>query len=274
MLRRSMFWLLLLGLGFLASSNANADATLDKIKDRGVLVVGVMLSGPPFGYIDPTTQEQRGVNIDLAKNLAERLGVRLETVPVTPPNRVAFLQQGKVSLLLANMQLTQDRADILTFVPTPYDEVGGAAVVRKGGGIKEWGDLKGKPVCVSQGSNFTKPLAEDYGAQVKGFPSQPESLLALKGGNCLAAVHDGAAVKLMVEDKKSEWGDYEIPIHDDLIPSPSVIWLRKGETDTQAVLDAIVQDWHRSGWLIETAKKNRLPVSPLLIRLHDQLKAS
>ncbi|PKU26668.1 amino acid ABC transporter [Telmatospirillum siberiense] len=269
-----MFWLVLLGLGCFAQTAARADATLDKIKERGVLVVGVMLSGPPFGYIDPTTQEQRGVNIDLAKSLADHLGVRLETVPVTPPTRVAFLQQGKVSLLLANMQWTQDRSEILTFVPTPYDEVGGAAVVRKGSGIKEWANLKGKPVCVSQGSNFTKPLAEDYGAQVKGFPSQPESLLALKGGNCVAAVHDGAAVKLMVEDKKSEWGEYEIPIPNDLIPSPSVIWLRKGETDTQAALDAIVKEWHRTGWLIETAKKNRLPLSPLLNRLHEQFKAS
>lgn len=79
---------------FCTQRDALADATLDKIRDRGTLVVGVMLSGPPFGYIAPETQEQKGLNIDLARSLADHLGVKLETVVVTPPNRVAFLQQG------------------------------------------------------------------------------------------------------------------------------------------------------------------------------------
>jgi polar amino acid transport system substrate-binding protein len=257
----------------LLAGPAHADATLDRIKDQGKVSIGVVLSGPPYGYIDPKTREQKGYVIDLAKSIADHLGVKLDVVTVTPPNRVQFLQQGKVSLLIANMQWTQERSEILTFVPTPYDQVGGAAIVRNGLGITKWEDLRGKPVCVSQGSNFTKPLIETYGAEVKGYPGQPESLLALKGGNCVAAVHDGATVKLMLQDHLEDWAGYAFPIADDLIPSPSVIWLRKGETDAQAALDAIVKDWHRSGWLIETAGRNRLPISPLLVSLHEQLKA-
>jgi len=62
-----------------AGGAAHADATLDRIKAKGKLTVGVILSGAPFGYIDPTTQEQKGLNIDLAKELAKGLGVELAT---------------------------------------------------------------------------------------------------------------------------------------------------------------------------------------------------
>jgi polar amino acid transport system substrate-binding protein len=247
-----------ISLATLAATEASADATLDRIKGRGKLTVGVILSGAPFGYIDPASQEQKGYNVDLAKALAADLGVELETVTVTPPNRVQFLQQGKVDILIANMQYTEDRAKILDYVPTPYDRAGGAAVVRKDSGLKDWADLKGKPVCISQGSNYAQPLAEEYGAIVKGLPSQPESLLALQGGNCVAAVHVGATVGLLLVDRADEWKDYAIPFPTELIPSDSVIWLRKGEIDTQAALDNSVKKLHASGKLLEMAKANRL----------------
>jgi len=131
-------------------------------------------------------------------------------------------------------------------------------VVRKDSGLKDWADLKGKPVCISQGSNYAQPLAEDYGAIVKGLPSQPESLLALQGGNCVAAVHVGATVGLLLVDRADEWKDYAIPFPTELIPSDSVIWLRKGESDTQAALDNSIKKLHASGKLLEMAKANRL----------------
>jgi polar amino acid transport system substrate-binding protein len=249
---------LTLAVSALAATHASADSTLDRIKGRGALTVGVILSGAPFGYIDPKSQEQKGYNLDIAKALADDLGVKLETVTVTPPNRVQFLQQGKVDILIANMQYTEERAKVLDYVPTPYDRAGGAAVVRKDSGLKDWTDLKGKPVCVSQGSNYTQPLIETYGATVKALPSQPESLLALQGGNCVAAIHVGGTVALLLADRPEEWKDYAIPFPTELIPSDSVIWLRKGEKDTQAALDNSVKKLHASGKLIEFAKANRL----------------
>ncbi|MFZ4285825.1 transporter substrate-binding domain-containing protein [Variovorax sp. HJSM1_2] len=255
---------------FLAQA-AHADATLDKIKQRGKLVVGVILSGPPFGSIDPVTQKHIGYNVELSEAVAKGLGVALETVQVQPSNRVQFLQQGKVDILIAKMQWTQERSEILSFVPTPFEEVGGAAISKKGSGISKWEDLRGKPVCVSQGSNFTKPLADDYGAQIKAFRGQPESLLALRGGNCVTAVHVSPTLRELVAEN-ADWKEYEIVSRSDLIPSPSVIWLRKGEADTQNAIDKIVQQWHRSGWLIEVEKKNGMTPTPLLYQLHDKFK--
>ncbi|RYI00541.1 MAG: transporter substrate-binding domain-containing protein, partial [Acetobacteraceae bacterium] len=119
---------------------AHADATLDKIKQRGKLSVGIDGASPPFGLLDPATGKVGGYQTDLARDLAKRLGVELETVPVTASTRVQFLQAGKVDLLIANIQWTQERSEILSFAPTPYDLVGGAAMVSKASGIHRWED--------------------------------------------------------------------------------------------------------------------------------------
>ncbi|MBX8514000.1 transporter substrate-binding domain-containing protein [Pseudomonas cichorii] len=254
----------------LCAGLASADATLDKIQERHKISIGVILSGPPFGTIDPKTGEHLGYNVELSREIAKRLNVELETVSVLAPNRVQFLQQGKVDLLIANMQLTEERAQILDYVPTPYEEVGGAALIRKGAGISKWEDLKDKPVCVSQGSNFIKPLQEVYGAQIKAFRSQSESLLSLRGNGCVAAVHVSPTMHTLLGEP--EWSGFEIPLATDLIPSKSVIWVRKGEKDIQARLDAIVRDWHRSGWLIELGNRTGMAPSQALHDLHEQYR--
>lgn len=250
----------LLALAFSSLGAAHADATLDKIKQRGKLSVGVDGPNPPFGLLDTATGKIGGFQSDLAQDIAKRLGVTVETVPVTASTRVQFLQAGKVDLLIANIQWTQERDEILSFSPTPYNLVGGAAVVSKASGIKSWEDLRGKVACVSQGSNFARPLAEQYGAIVKGLRGIPESLLALKGGTCAASVHIQPALFYTLNGPSaSEWKDYQFASKEQLIPSPTVIWTRRGESDTQAYVDKVIQDWHRQGTLLNLARRYGVP---------------
>jgi polar amino acid transport system substrate-binding protein len=254
------------------SASARADATLDKIEQRHQLVVGVLLSGGPFGGIDPATQKPRGLNVELAQELGRRLGAEVQLVPVLPANRVQFLQQGKVDLLIANMEWTAERGEILGFVPTPFYRVGGTAAVLKDSKITHWEDLKNQAVCTSQGSSYVKPLT-DLGVQIKAFKSSSESLLALRGNNCVAAVHDATLINPLLADS-AEWQGYRA-ISPELNPAPSVIWTRRGESDTQARLDPIIQDLHRSGWLIEAQTRNHItPASPALVELQKQFQAN
>ncbi len=244
----------------LVSAPAKADATLDKIKQRGKLSVGIDGISPPFGVLNPATGKVSGFQPELAGDIAKRLGVELETIDVTPATRVQFLQAGKVDLLIANIQWTQERSEILAFAPTPYNLVGGAAMVAKASGIRRWEDLRGKVACVSQGSNFARPLQETYGAIVKGLRGIPESLLALKGGTCAASVHvQPALYQTLHGESAAEWKDYTLATPDQLIPSPTVIWMRRGEADTQALVDKVIRDWHRSGLLLASARKNGVP---------------
>jgi polar amino acid transport system substrate-binding protein len=262
----------MLGALLTVSGFAQADATLDKIQQRHKLVVGVLLSGGPFGSIDPATQAPRGLNVDLANDLGRQLGAEVELVSVLQANRVQFLQQGKVDILIANMEWTPEREQILGHVPTPFYRVGGTAAVPKDSTITRWEDLKGQPVCTSQGSSYVKPLTE-FGAEIKAFKSSSESLLALRGNNCVAAVHDATLINPLLADS-AEWQNYRA-LAPELNPAPSVIWTRRGETDTQARLDPIVKAWHRSGWLIETEQRNHItPASPALVELQKQFQGA
>lgn len=255
-------FLRILASGLLASvaGQAFADATLDKIRARGRLAIGVDGASPPFGFLDTATGQLGGFQVELGRDIARRLGVELEVVPVTASTRVQFLQAGKVDLLIANIQWTQERDGILGFAPTPYNLVGGAAVVAKASGITRWEDLRGKVACVSQGSNFAKPLAETYGAIVKGLVGIPESLLALKGGTCAASVHVQPALYHTLNGPRAvEWKDYVLATKDQLIPSPTVIWIRRGEIDTVTYVDKVIRDWHQSGLLLSLAAKFGVP---------------
>lgn len=235
---------------------ASADATLDKIKQRGKISVGISPPAPPLGVFDPATGKTGGYQAELAADIARRLGAELETVVAPNATRVQLLQSGKIDLLIAAFGWTPEREAILSFAPTPYDLVGGGALVPENSAIKRWEDLKGKAVCMSQGSSYGKLLSENYGAVVKGFRSRAESVLALKGGVCDAAIHDYPELYAKLHnDTMGEWSGYRLATRDQLNPTPIVVWMRKGEADTQAFVDQVVQDWHRSGFVLEQARK-------------------
>ncbi|MFJ5381831.1 transporter substrate-binding domain-containing protein [Cupriavidus sp. CER94] len=272
-MNKSLVSAALLLAGFATAHAAWADATLDKIRQRGKLSVGIDGPSPPFGILDTATGKTGGYQTELAADLARRLGVQLETVPVTASTRVQFLQAGKVDLLVANIQWTQERSEILSFAPTPYDLVGGAAMVSRQSGIQRWEDLRGKVACVSQGSNFAKPLAERYGAIVKGLRGIPESLLALKGGTCAASVHiQPALYQTLNGPNKAEWTAFTLATEDQLIPSPTVVWTRRGEQDTVAFVDTAIRDWHRTGFLLSQASKFGVPDGAYIRPARDRAK--
>jgi hypothetical protein len=85
-----------------------AAQTLDKIKQRGVLVVGSKADYKPFGFRDPAGNIV-GFEPDLGRDVAERLAVKLELEPVVSSNRMQFLQQGKIDLMIATMNDTPER---------------------------------------------------------------------------------------------------------------------------------------------------------------------
>src|SRR5437764_11226107 len=82
--------------------------TLDKVKQRGVIVVGTKADYKPFGFRD-TSGAIVGFEPDLARDVADRLGVKLEIEPVVSSNRMQFLQQGKIDLMIATMNDTAER---------------------------------------------------------------------------------------------------------------------------------------------------------------------
>ena len=113
------------------------------IKQRGTLIVGVKADYPPFGFRSPSG-EIEGIEPTLAADVAKSLGVKLELVPVAASNRVEYLEQGKVDLIIATMNGTMMRRMAVDIVKPHYYAAGYNIMVPKAMNLKSWAELKGK----------------------------------------------------------------------------------------------------------------------------------
>ncbi|MFQ5958538.1 MAG: transporter substrate-binding domain-containing protein, partial [Alphaproteobacteria bacterium] len=138
-----------------------------KVLDRGKLVVGVKADYKPWGFRDPSGAIV-GMEADLAQDVANAMGVELELVPVQSSNRMQFLQQGKIDLMIATMSDRSDRRKVVGIVEPNY-YTSGTNVLAKKGALKTWTDLDGKPVCGKQGAFYNKIVAKRYGAKIVAF---------------------------------------------------------------------------------------------------------
>ena len=116
--------LVLLTLAFSIVS-AGADGavyrTLDEIKVSGEINIGVFSDKYPFGYVDEEGEYQ-GYDVYFARRIGEDLGVKVNYVSTEAANRVAYLEAGKVDIVLANFTVTEERAEKVDFA-LPYMNV-------------------------------------------------------------------------------------------------------------------------------------------------------
>lgn len=101
-----------------APTSAQDGSIIERIKSEGVLRVAVPEDTPFFGTVG-LNGEHEGYDIDVARMAAQDLGVELELVPVTSANRIPFLTSGKVDLVIANMGVKPERAEVINF-SNPY----------------------------------------------------------------------------------------------------------------------------------------------------------
>ena len=132
---------------------------VQKIVDRGVLRVGVKNAVLGFGFQDELTGEYTGMEISLAKKIAEYLGVDVEFTAVTAATRTELLDSGDIDCVLATFTITEERKKSWDFT-TPYYTDYVTVLVEDASGIKTLGDLLDKKVGVSSGSTSAKALVK------------------------------------------------------------------------------------------------------------------
>ena len=147
-----------------AAENGVADpasygSDVQAIINRGVLKVGVKSDVLGFGYMDPLTSEYEGMEIDLAKKLAEFLGVDVEFTTVTAATRTELLDSGDIDCVMATFTITDERKQSWDFT-TPYYTDYITVLVKDSSNIKTLEDLKDKTVGVSSGSTSAKSLVK------------------------------------------------------------------------------------------------------------------
>ena len=251
----------------LAAAPALAQSTLDKIKERGVLVVGTKADYKPFGFRDPSGAIV-GFEPDLAKDVADKLGVKLQLEPVVSSNRMQFLEQGKIDLMIATMNDKPERREVVGILEPSYYASGVNVLADKRAGLTSWEQLDGQKICGIQGAWYNKPVAEEYGAEIIAFKGQAEAETALMQGNCVGWVYDDTAFAERLADPK--WAGFEMKLPT-ILEEPWGIAVRLDEREGPwgKYMSEAIADWHESGRLIELEKKWEIPPSAFLQKMHE-----
>ncbi|EAI2901461.1 cysteine ABC transporter substrate-binding protein [Campylobacter upsaliensis] len=225
---------------FLAACGSSESGvnSIERIKNAGVVKIGVFGDKPPFGYVDEKGANQ-GYDIILAKRIAKELlgdENKVEFVLVEAANRVEFLKSNKVDIILANFTQTPERAEQVDFA-LPYMKVALGVAVPKDSEIKSVEDLKDKTLILNKGTTadayFTKNHAD---IKTLKFDQNTETFAALmdKRGDALA--HDNTLLFAWVKERP----DYKVVIKElgnqDVI-APAV---KKGDKELKEFIDNLI----------------------------------
>lgn len=179
------------------------ESTLEAVKSRGVLVVGVNADYPPFSHTDEDGK-LIGFDADLAKYVADKLGVGLELRPVTTGNRIPMLLNGNIDVAISSFTITQKRDEAVDFT-IPYMIMGIGMLVKKGSGITGYADLAGKTVSFTQGTPFAESIKKDQPeAKPLVFQDTAQGFLAVLGGKADAFLDDAAPLYNFARQHSSE----------------------------------------------------------------------
>jgi glutamate transport system substrate-binding protein len=168
-----------------------AGTTMADLQEKGEIVIGVKFDVPPFGFKNPQTGDVEGFDVDLGKEIAADLGVEPVFKEAISDNRIPFLQDGTVDLVLSTMTITTDRAVEIDY-SKPYFVAHGRILVPEDSDIAGIEDLAGKSVCTAIDSTYETTIAEE----------QPDADLKLVDSysECYELIQDGAVDAVSTDD--------------------------------------------------------------------------
>jgi polar amino acid transport system substrate-binding protein len=225
----------------------------NKVMKRGKMVVGVKADYKPWGFRDPSGAIV-GMEADMAKIAADAMGVEVELVAVQSSNRMQFLENGKIDMMIATMSDRPDRRKLVGITQPNYYTSGTNVMSPKGVAIKNWEDLRGKPVCGKQGAFYNKVVADRYGAKIVAFTGNAEAKQALRDKKCIAWVYDDSSI--MSDLSSGNYDSYEMPLNsEDDNPWGLAVPIAEKDCIFGNFMSGLTFNMHQSGKLIELEKK-------------------
>jgi len=189
-------------LGFAMAAPAASAATLDQVKQRGVLQCGSNPGLAGFGVPDEKGN-WTGFDIDMCRAIAAAIfddPTKVKFVPLTAKDRFTALQSGEIDVLIRNTTWTMSRDTSLglNFTGVNYYD-GQGFLVRKSLGVNSALELNGASVCVQQGTTTELNLADFFRShnikyEVVAFASAAETVKAYDSGRCDAFTTDASAL--------------------------------------------------------------------------------
>lgn len=182
---------------------AHAADLLATAKARGTLRIAMEGTYPPFNFKDARTGELTGYDVDVARLLAAKLGLKPEFVSTEWAAILAGLGAGKYDVIISQVGITPKRLEAFDF-SEPYTYSSPQLIVRKDERAQyaTLADLKGKKLGVGQGSVFEQQAKAVAGITVKSYPAAPENLQDLAVGRIDAALNDSLMVAYLLSNSK------------------------------------------------------------------------
>ena len=226
-------------------SVAHADQLAD-IKKKGELVVGVLGTDEPNSFVDPKTREIVGYEVDIAKAIAAKIGVKPVFKQIAVAARIPELQQGRVDLLAASLTHNKERESQIDFSLTTF-VTGQKVLVKSSSGIKDVPELAGKKVLTVKGGtqepNIRKAVPN---VDVVTFETTQQAFLALQQGKGVGYVNDEASIVNDYAKLGPAKKDYAI-LPTSISVEPLALGLRKNEPALKAVVDNTLRGLETSG---------------------------
>ena len=247
-------------LGFIAASLALAiptvarPDTLDTIKERKKILIAVDIGAPPYGMLDAQAQ-QAGSDVEAARILAKDLGVELEIVPVSGPNRVPFLLTKKADIVMASFSITDERRKVIDF-SEPYGVVPVVVAGPAKVAVKGFADLAGKTIAVTRGTTSDQELGKGVkdvaGVNIVRYEDDATTNTAVSTGQ---QDYLAAAPSVIPAVKKAN-PTRDIEIKFTMKSYPYGVGLRKGDTALKAWIDGWVKTNLKNGKFNEIYKRH------------------
>jgi putative glutamine transport system substrate-binding protein len=237
---------LALCLAFFAACTGSGNG-IDRIKKAGILKVGVKADVPGFGLLDPATNQYAGLEIEIAKLLAENIlgdSSKVKFTSVTAKTRGPLIDNGELDMIIATFTITEERKLTYNFT-TPYytDAIG--LLVKKAAGFSGLKDMNGKIIGVAQSATSRKAIedaAADLGVAVEffEFPGYPDIKAALDSGRVDAFSVDKSILNGYLDDTT-------VILPDAFSPQQYGVVTKLGSAELAAYVDALVKKWLADG---------------------------
>lgn len=177
------------------SAPSASGGTLDRIIKEKKLRVTAEVTSPPFGILDRNNQPD-GSEIETARQLAKDLGVEVELVQVTGPQRIPALLAGRADVAISSLSITFDRAKTVMFAP-PHGALSIVIAGPKKTQIRGAADMAGKKIGLTRATleEASVPPIAPAGAQMVFFDDIAATMQAMVSGQVDAAGMSAFAAK-------------------------------------------------------------------------------
>ncbi len=233
------------------ASGAHAQAVLDDVMAKKVIVIAIPTDFPPYGFVG-TDMAPKGLDIDMATYIGDKLGVKTELVPVTSANRIAYLQTKKADLVISTLGKNPEREKVIDFT-VAYSPFFQAIFGPKTITVKTPADLAGKSIAVTRGAIEDQELTKiaPPGTEIKRFEDNNATVSAfLAGQTQLMATGASVAGNMMARNPNFD-AEYKILLKD----SPNFIGVAKGEDKLRTKVNDILVAGKKSGDLDKLSQK-------------------